>query len=252
LRSPATLPAAFFFALAVVAIRDAVAGRRLVRLGVLAALAAVSLAATAWPHRLIREMERSGAVTIAYVKPGLELYHRGDIDGGLALLERAVAENPDAAGDIAKMLEGDRSNDAVRRFVDRLYAGMLEASTNPTQSRVNARIRAAVELLQHGRPAEALLEIDSALALDPFSWDLHNVRARILARLGRWEQAGEAFARAFTYGRNVEPDVGQAWLDMAGAALRSGRLEQAREYLGNARFVDPSSVEAIRLGTEID
>lgn len=248
LRVPAVLPAALFAGVAVAEAREALALRRRRRLAALAAAAAAALALTAWPHRLVRETERVGAVTIELVQPGMERYRRGDAAGALDLLGRAAAAEPLLAGTIAGMLEaaGPAPDPAVRGFVDRLYARSLEAGGG-TEAAVGARIRAAAARLREAGPEPALAEIDAALALDPWNWDLHNARGTLLARLGRWEEALAALERGFALGRNVQPDVGEAWLDLARAALAAGRRERARECLRGALLVDPRSAEALRL-----
>lgn len=64
-----------------------------------------------------------------------------------------------------------------------------------TRIEVRAAVRAAADLVEHGRGREALVEIDRALASDPLPPILHYLRAEALESIGRPADAEVAYAQ---------------------------------------------------------
>lgn len=86
-----------------------------------------------------------------------------------------------------------------------------------------ARQLLGIVLLELGRPAQALLQLEQAAAALPPSPQLHYNRGNALAALGRLDEAASAYARAC----ELTPDFAEAWFN-AGNVLRAlGRREPA-------------------------
>ncbi len=126
------------------------------------------------------------------------LWDRGEIEEGIALVDRAMARQPltgyviEAA--IAAVHAGARSADATDwAEIVRLYDLLRRADPSP----VIALNRAVAVAMRDG-PAQGLEQIDALLAageLSTFRY-AHAARADLLRRLGRRDEAREAYVAA--------------------------------------------------------
>jgi tetratricopeptide (TPR) repeat protein len=85
------------------------------------------------------------------------------------------------------------------------------------------------------RPAEALEDIEQALALTPDDPDIHALRAVVLTRLGRGDAAEEAAADALS----LDPESAAAHAALGWRHLHAGRVQPALEELQEALRIDP-------------
>ena len=110
-----------------------------------------------------------------------------------------------------------------------------DASDNGFRARMSAL--AASALLADGRPAEALMAVDSADATgDPaLAGTIALDRATALVALGRTDEAAVALADA----RAAAPDDPQAWLLSATLSRRTGDLATAQAQIERAAALDP-------------
>lgn len=133
------------------------------------------------------------------------------LDCGNCLMTRSIVAG--AAGDFA---EARRWNSqAVRIGINPLFA----------------RDQLAKIALRNRRWAEALAEADGAVALGPNYADAHKARGDALRRLGRFDEAVEAYRRAGA----LAPQWGRLRIDWGMAELGAGHSDKAR-----SRFYEAS------------
>ena len=85
------------------------------------------------------------------------------------------------------------------------------------------RVERAQQLSESQRWAEALAEIDAALAINPTNAAWHAHRGMLLEELDRWEDAADAFVSALS----LEPDDRDTMVALGATLYRLGRLPQA-------------------------
>jgi tetratricopeptide (TPR) repeat protein len=139
------------------------------------------------------------------------------------------------------------ATDALRQALASLRAGRAaeaEATLRellrlqPTQA--GARQLLGIVLLELGRPAPALLELDAAAPALAASPALHYNRGNALAALGRLEEAALAYAQACA----LKPDLAEAQFN-AGNVLRAlGRRNAALAAFERARAAAPTLAAA--------
>ncbi len=85
------------------------------------------------------------------------------------------------------------------------------------------RVERAQQLSESQRWAEALAEIDAALAINPTNATWHAHRGMLLEELDRWEDAADAFAESL----KIEPSDRDTAVALGSTLYRLGRLPQA-------------------------
>lgn len=112
-----------------------------------------------------------------------------------------------------------------------------------------------VALLRHwaeskvslGEGDAALAEIDGALERKPEAAPLHDVKARVLARLGRSEEARKEFREAL----RVDPGYGSALAGLGALAASEGNLEEAIALLDRANADRIGDVDSALLAASL-
>jgi tetratricopeptide (TPR) repeat protein/tRNA A-37 threonylcarbamoyl transferase component Bud32 len=145
----------------------------------------------------------------------------------------------DAEQEFKRAIQLDPSNE----YASEKYAFFLAARGRPTEGIAQMiRMRAidplspaaaystATALQYAGRYGEALIESERALQLDPTNPVAQAVHGRILAALGRFEDAKQAFAK--TSGNAIGPDImrGEIASADAGAGRRAEALAVAQAF----------------------
>ena len=161
---------------------------------------------------------------IVQVTLGQTLFKLGDLSGAKAALERAAELAPQATGDTSPRALlaaiAEREGDRTRKRRE-LRALLLYDHTN---------IEAARELAQLAAAARATDDEDYALRLvadlDPFDPQIHGALGRRLMAKGEYLAALIEFKAAVAVG---PPNLAEAHADVAEAALKLGRNEEARK-----------------------
>lgn len=94
-------------------------------------------------------------------------------------------------------------------------------------------------LIDDGKTDAALEAVDAAIGVHPDYAPFHDLRARVLANLGRDEEAARSFARAL----ELDPDLPSALAGQAALAQRAGDDARAVELLDEAAAADESNAE---------
>jgi tetratricopeptide (TPR) repeat protein len=161
---------------------------------------------------------------IVQVTLGQTLFKLGDMAGAKAALERAAQLAPQASGDTSPRALlaaiAEREGDLTRKRRE-LRALLLYDHTN---------IDAARELARLAADAKATDDEDYALRLvadlDPFDSQIHGALGRRLMAKGEFPAALIEFKAAVAVG---PPNLAEAHADVAEAALKLGRNEEARK-----------------------
>jgi len=134
------------------------------------------------------------------------------------------------------------------RGLERLEAGDEDGAANwfheaflalPRLSRHH--MERALTLIGDERWEKALEELDRALELNPGYPDLHNFRGVVLCELDRLDEAIEAFRQS----SDLNTDYLVPRLNLAFAAMRAGRYEEAEIELESILEIDPGEPAAI-------
>ncbi len=129
-------------------------------------------------------------------------------------LVRALALQAAGQRDSALVLLRAAADTAERR-------PSLPLAEGPARSEAGTpRVMLGELLLDAGRPAEAVVAFDRALALSPGRSAALLGRARALARLGRGDEAARAYARLLDNWRRADPDLPALAEARRGAAAR--------------------------------
>jgi Flp pilus assembly protein TadD len=177
-----------------------------------------------WPHGRAR-------FNLAHV-----LRAEGRMDEAMVQLRAAVADNPQAqyvlASDLYDRGAFDQAIRELRTFISR--KGALPADV------VAARNIIGLALAQQGKMDLAIAELQTALAGDPDSPDLHGNLAFLFLQQGQFERAREH------YEANLTQRQGNAFiLTGLGTALAElGRSEEAIKAFREALLADPNHAEA--------
>ena len=173
-----------------------------------------------------------------------------------ALLREHLKKHPTDVAALRMLAEvGAR----LRRYQDAetLLARCLELAPSFTGARHNY----AVVLHRQNKPAAALREVDSLLALEPRNPGYRNLKAAILARIGEFEQSIEIYADVLA----AYPEQARIWMSYGHALKTQGResdsiaayeksiallpsLGEAYWSLANLKTVrfSPAQIEAMR------
>ena len=158
-----------------------------------------------------------------------------------------------AAGDVRSVLAGvpalreggPRAAELLRALAERQVAAVqperalvaLEAALAANPDDAEAHERAAVLLVERGRPREAEKHYAEVVRLDP-------------ARLSAWEAIGSLALDRHEYGRaeeahrallGLQPRNVAAWLRLAAILARQQRWREAREAIAKAQSLDPKA-----------
>ncbi|MBM4028118.1 MAG: tetratricopeptide repeat protein, partial [Planctomycetes bacterium] len=124
-----------------------------------------------------------------------------------------------------------------------LAAARTLGQARPNYARVHNRL--GTELLKAGKPAEAVVQFQQAIAADPTHAGAHNNLGLAYERLGR-EDAQAQFERAL----QLQPDFTHAHFNLARILMQKGRNADAVAALQRTIAIDPNHVGALNmLGT---
>jgi tetratricopeptide (TPR) repeat protein len=154
----------------------------------------------------------------AWYKLGATRLMLGKVDGAIDAWRHALALDPD--------------NDAMRAKLEKLYelrARMVKYKTlEPPKGPVPPEMRliGAEDLINAGRPAAALLEIDAVAAARPGSADVALARGNALVALGRYDEAAESYRLAMA----AEPEWARPLKALGDVYRRMGEERVAHYY----------------------
>ena len=139
----------------------------------------------------------------------------GELERARALAEALEQADPDGLAWLIEVAEIERSETGPQRASELILASGRDLADPANEPLLRAL---AGDLDQLGRGAEALTKIDVALASDPRRATLHELRARILSSLDRFEEAEASTRRAL----DLDPGLAPALEMKALLALRRG------------------------------
>jgi tetratricopeptide (TPR) repeat protein len=132
---------------------------------------------------------------------------------------------------------------AIRRNVDGPEAAhdiIVRSKMDLTQPDNVAGLQSiASDLVALDRGGEAMKRIDAAIAVSPDSAIHHQLRARVLARTKRADEARESVARAL----ELDAELPQALELMSVLEQRDGNLDSAVAYAERAAAADPENAD---------
>ena len=132
---------------------------------------------------------------------------------------------------------------AIRRNVDGPEAAhdiIVRSKMDLTQPDNVAGLQSiASDLVALDRAGEAMKRIDAAIAVSPDSAIHHQLRARVLARTKRADEARESVARAL----ELDAELPQALELMSVLEQRDGNLDSAVAYAERAAAADPENAD---------
>ncbi|MFN0241699.1 MAG: tetratricopeptide repeat protein [Planctomycetota bacterium] len=174
---------------------------------------------------------------MAHIVLGNSRIERGDLDGGIAELQQALAISPreaEACGNLAVALYRKRD---MRAAEIRAREAVAIAPTNPRLHNQLASI-----LLGQARCEEALSQANEALRLDPRFAHAMNTSGGALEGLGRTAEAKSAYERAL----RLDPTVHEARFALVRLARAAGDAARVEALLREVLQWDPQDVRAAR------
>jgi tetratricopeptide (TPR) repeat protein len=148
--------------------------------------------------------------------------------------EHVVARAPNAPDALSALAESYSERGDPR--AERLFLKLTEVA--PANYRYWANL--GVYYGEHGRPAEAVRALRSALERNPREASLRDYLGQILVGLGRDDEAATEFGAAIA----AEPSFAPAYSNLAALRLRKGDPERARELLDSGSRFAGSAEEA--------
>ena len=151
----------------------------------------------------------------------------------VAVLEEAAGVYPDDAWVqfwLGSMREAQDDADAA--------IAALERSLALQPLLIEAQVKLADALVKAGRPAEALAQLETVVALDP----VHRPRAWFNKGVIHLQmQQPEAAADAFTQAAHLDPDLADAHIQLGSLYLSQQRLDDAEASFRKAIFAAPAN-----------
>jgi tetratricopeptide (TPR) repeat protein len=184
------------------------------------------------PNRLMAEPE-AGEAQGASVAPGdarvpdcdIELFKRGaseletgNLVSAVALLERAIAINPDVAVYHAQL---GRARSLLRQFDDAVAALRRAVTLDPRSAEHHFQLGLA--LSKNGDAQSAIVALDRALALNPGHAAAHHHLGRSLQKSGDVSNAIANYERALFF----DPGHAAAHNDLGSAFMQMGAIKAA-------------------------
>lgn len=166
---------------------------------------------------------------------GMLVWQRGDAEGAMAGIRKAIALAPAVAPfhyNLGLVLEAaGRPDEAVRAFAEavRLKPDFIEA-----------RRRLGCALLATGEMDGAVRAFEEVLKHRPDDVEVNVNLAGVLKRQGRFEEAARCCRRAIS----ARPDVAEAHANLGAALLNLGRLDEAEAACREALRLKPGLAEA--------
>jgi RNA polymerase sigma-70 factor (ECF subfamily) len=141
-------------------------------------------------HHARRRARFAGQDLVLLADQDRSLWDLDEIAAGRTALDRAIALRGRGPYVLQAAIASLQAEEAIDwREVSRLYEELARLTRSPV-----VELNRAVAVAEAGSP-EAALRIVEALSLDEYQY-LHSTRGELLRRLGRTEEAREAFQRA--------------------------------------------------------
>jgi tetratricopeptide (TPR) repeat protein/SAM-dependent methyltransferase len=166
---------------------------------------------------------------------GLARAAQGDIEGGIALIEKALAIEPGSAPGIYNLASLKRQQGHEREALD----GFLHAAALAPDY-VPARFAAATMLHKRGRLDEALTHYRDGLAREPDNAPARLNLALALRALGALDEAESVLTQAL----RRRPDDLDSLLQLGDLVAQRGRWGEARAIFEHCRDLAPGSAAA--------
>jgi tetratricopeptide (TPR) repeat protein len=178
---------------------------------------------------------KNPGATIAYLNLGYDLYQQGHAREALAIFDRGLALEPDAAD-----LLNDRALalGSLGQTADAIATYRRAAAADPANAEVRSNLGNLLASL--GRWDEALDAYREAVRLRPSFAEAHNNLANVQAVRGETADALVHYERALA----LDPGYAEAERNMAEVLLAAGRATDACVHFERALALRPRMVEA--------
>jgi tetratricopeptide (TPR) repeat protein len=171
----------------------------------------------------------------AWCDRGIVQWQKGDFEGAIASLDKALKIKPDyhgawnsrgiSLGNLGRLEEAIASFDKALEFKLDFH---------------EARFNRGVALYRLGRLEEAIASWDKALEIKPDYHEAWYLRGVVLGNLGRLEDAIASYDKALEF----KPDYHVAWFDRGVELYTLGRLEEAIASYDKALEIKPDYLVA--------
>ena len=187
-------------------------------------------------EQIYRELiARDAANAVALHLLGVLLIQTQRPEGGVALINRALAINPN---DVQALYNRGNALVGLRRLEEALASFEKAVLIKPDYA--EAHNNRGNVLLELKRPADALASYDKALATAPHYADAHNNRANALKALGRLDDALASYDRALA----VAPRFVEALYNRGATLQELGRFSEALAAYDRALALKPQHADA--------
>ena len=123
-----------------------------------------------------------------------------------------------------------KANEAYELKFDPVPQKLAQYARNSATTYLNQ----GLQLVQSGRPQDAIGAFNQAIQLDPYLAPAHYNLGLALRQVGQLQQSADAFYRA----TQVDPKFALAYANLGGALLEGNNLPQAENYLERALELD--------------
>ncbi len=172
------------------------------------------------------------------LKQGADLATSGRVaEAEIPLLQAAEAE-PNNIAVISELAKVEGRLGKNSRAIELFQRAVSIASSDP-----ELHLNLALALADNDQPNEALLEISTALKLDPKLAKGFLVRAQIFSDLKRFDDAVENFSSA----TQLDPHLAKAWYSWATLEMQRNNYAKASELLDHAISIEPVNITYLRL-----
>jgi tetratricopeptide (TPR) repeat protein len=181
-------------------------------------------------------LDRNSACWLAHNNLGDALLQRGDVDGAITHLQKALQFKPDNArahynfGN-ALFEKGD-VDEAITHYQEALQfkPDFAEAHNNLGNA-----------LFQKGNMGEAITHLQQALQFKPDFAEAHNNLGNILLQRGKTDDAIAHFQRAIA----IQPDYAAAHYNLGTALFQKGQMDEAIVQFQRALAIQPDYAKAL-------
>ncbi len=185
---------------------------------------------------------------MARLELGRAYLDSSNLDAAVANLLEAERLSPHDGDLRIALAQTDLARGRKAAGLERLRSLLADESSLSPSLTAATRISLAELLLESNNTDEAMLHVDEVLAAEPAHADALRIRATLLAKLNRREEAIEGYARLISSGAALTPEaLAQSFLDRGRLHLEGNAWSAATEDLSKYLEVYPDDVDTLTL-----
>ena len=171
-----------------------------------------------------------------------------NIDGALANLREAERLSPHDGDLRMALVEVDLAQGHKAAALERLHSLLADQSSLSSSLTAAIRISLAELLLESNNIGEAMLHVDEVLSTEPTDADALRIRAALLRKSNRREEAIEGYTRLISSGTALNAEaVAQSFLDRGRLQLEAEEWSAATEDFSKYLEVHPDDADTLTL-----